>query len=202
VSIRVLHLASLSILACASLAGCRRPIPYDYAAEPDPRKNPYVLGVADRIRISVWQNQDLSTDAVVRPDGTVTMPLVGDIKAAGLAPDQLRETIRQRLQAYLKGSIPNITVAVTDVVSYRFTVSGAVFQGGSFTPGRYVTVMEAIAMAGGLTRFAKPDQIIVNRVEASTGQLRRIPIDYEKISSGAALAQNIVILPGDSVYVP
>jgi polysaccharide biosynthesis/export protein len=202
VSIRVLRLASLVVMAWTSLTGCPHAAnQFNYAAEPDPRKKPYVLGVADRVRISVWQNADLSTDAVVRPDGTVTMPLVGDIRAVGMTPDQLRETVRRRLQEYLKGSIPTITVAVTDVASYRFTVSGAVFQGGTFNPGRYVTVMEAIAMAGGLTRFAKPDQIIVNRVDAS-GKVRRIPIDYEKISAGEALNQNIVILGGDCVYVP
>jgi polysaccharide biosynthesis/export protein len=199
VSIRPHHLALLLALAAA---GCTPPVHYNYGSEPDPRGKPYVLGVGDRIHISVWQNQDLSTDAVVRPDGTVTMPLVGDIKAAGMTPTQLRAKIREHLGDYLKGAIPTITIAVTDVASYRFTVSGAVFQGGSFTPGRYVTVMEAIAMAGGLTRFAKGDQIIVNRIDPDTGRVRRIPINYDLISSGAALRQNIVILAGDSVYVP
>lgn len=196
-----LRVALCAALSCVLLAGCPKVTPYDHAQEPDPRKKPYVLGVADRIRISVWQNADLSGDAVVRPDGTVTMPLVGDLKAAGLSPEELRERIRNRLQEYIKGAIPAITVAVTEVASYRFTVSGNVFQGGSFTPGRYVTVMEALAMAGGLTRFAKSDLIIVNRIDAS-GKMRRIPINYEKIASGEALQQNIVILPGDAVYIP
>jgi polysaccharide export outer membrane protein len=200
VSIRAVRLVTCVLISGTMLAACPKPILYDYRNEPDPRGKPYVLGVADRIHVSVWQNQDLSSDAVVRPDGTVTMPLVGDIRAVGLTPTQLRDKIRAGLESYLK-DIPTITVAVTDVASYRFTVSGAVFQGGSFTPGRFVTVMEAIAMAGGLTRFAKGDEIVVNRIDAA-GKVRRIPINHDKISSGEALLQNIVILPGDSVYVP
>ena len=87
------------------------------------------------------------------------------------------------------------------VNSYRFTISGNVFNGGSFTPGKYVTIMEAIAMAGGLNRFADPEGIIINRTD-STGRVRRIPVNYDTIASGKSPEQNLVLLPGDTVYVP
>jgi len=184
-----------------STFACGKSKPFDYSKEPDPRNKPYLLGVSDQIRITVWQNADLSTEAVIRPDGTITLALLGDIKAAGLTPNQLKIKIKKRLENYIRASNPTVTVAVVAVNSYRFTVSGNVFTGGSFTPGKYVTIMEAIAMAGGLNRFADPTDIIINRTDA-TGRVRRIPINYDTIASGKTPEHNLVILPGDTIHVP
>lgn len=191
-----------AVLLAIVLTACAHRIKYsDYQNEPDPRRKPYVLGVADRIRIGVWQNQDLSTDALIRPDGTITLPLLGDITAAGHTTEDLRQIIIHGLNSYFKGTVPTVTIAVLEVGSYRITVSGNVFQPGAFAPGRYVTIMEVIAIAGGFTRYAKTKEIIINRTD-ERGVVRRIPVDYEAIAAGTAPEQNLVLLPGDTVYIP
>src|SRR5438128_297060 len=116
-------------IALVCLPGCVPNVTYDYSKEPDPRNTDYVVGVSDAIRINVWKNGELSTEATVRPDGTVTMSLIGDIKAAGRTSKELREEIGRRLSAYLKSEETPITVAVTAVNSYRFTVGGNVEHG-------------------------------------------------------------------------
>src|SRR4249919_1632752 len=111
------------LVALASACATTHP-PYDYASEPDPRKSEYVLGSSDVLRVTVWRNAELTTDAVVRPDGTIALPLVGDLRAGGRTPGQLRAEIVQRLGAYLKDEAAIVTVAVTAINSYRFVVSG------------------------------------------------------------------------------
>jgi len=170
-----------------------------YGQELDPRKHPYVIGTGDRLSVVVWQEPDLSRDVQVRPDGTVTLPLVGEVHAAGKTPTQLKEELKQRMQNYVKQ--PIVTVSVEAVASYRFTVSGNVAQNGIFAPGYYVTVAEAIAMAGGPTEYADGDDVVLIRTDPG-GQLRRIPIDYEAILDGDNPEQNIVVLPGDNLFVP
>jgi polysaccharide export outer membrane protein len=88
---------------------------YDYAKEPDPRRNEYVIGVADHLAIKVWKNPDLSTDAAVRPDGTITMPLIGDLTADGKTPSRLKEEITKALAKYVRDEGAVVTVAVTGV---------------------------------------------------------------------------------------
>src|SRR5262245_49671252 len=115
------------VVLLATLAGCPVSTPYyDYSKEPNPRKLEDVIGVSDKLLITVWKNPDLSTDAVVRPDGTITMPLIGDIKASGRTPSELRGEITTRLGNFIKDDSAVVTVAITEVNSYRFTVTGAV----------------------------------------------------------------------------
>ena len=188
------------LLLCAA---CSHKLPpYKYKAEPDPRSKPYVLGPSDQLHITVWRNPNLTTTATLRPDGTITMPLIGDLNAAGRTTDQLRGEIKRRLQAYVVGA--TVTVAVTQVNSYRFTVAGHVARPGLFTARSFVTVGEAVAMAGGPTRFARPERTIIVRQPGhyKKGRSRRIPVDYPSVAAGRKLRQNIVILPGDTVFVP
>lgn len=183
-----------------SLAGCpARGRSYNYKAEPDPRNTEYVVGPSDVLNISVWGHSDLTSSARVRPDGTITMPLAGDIKAAGKTANQVKEMVMKRLAAFI--STAKVTVAVTEVNSYRFTVSGNIARGGIFSPRRYITISEAIAMAGGPNRFASPEKTTLIRT-TEDGKVKRIPIDYKSISKGNKLEQNIVILRGDTIYVP
>lgn len=189
-------LAPLGTAGCAA-RGARNYAHYD--KEYDPRRQPYVIGVGDTLTIAVWQERDLSVDVHVRPDGTITMPLVGELRAAGRTTGQLRDDIKQRLGQYLKTAI--VTVAVNGVNSYRFTVAGNVAQTGIFNSNYYVTVSEAIAMAGGPNEYADADHVVIIRSDPS-GRLRRIPIDYEAILEGERPDQNIVILAGDTVFVP
>jgi len=168
-------------------------------ADADPRKRPYVIGAADVLRITVWNNPNLSTDAAVGPGGTITLPLVGELQVAGRTAASVQDEIAQHMAAYVKDAV--VTLAVVEVNSYRFTVAGNVEHRGMFTPRYYVTVSEAIALAGGPTRYASTGDIIVIRTTAR-GRALRIPIDYDEILSGKRSDQDIVILAGDTVLVP
>jgi polysaccharide export outer membrane protein len=192
----------LMILGLAVAAGCGPTITYDYTKEPDPRRKEYVIGVSDGLRISVWKNPELSGDTHVRPDGTITLPLVGDLQAAGLTPTQLKDAIREKLRAFVKDEAAVVTVAVTDPTSYRFTVSGNVEHPGVFSSRYYVTVLDAVALAGGLNRFAAPHQLTLVRVAPNGQILRRVPLDYERVSSGLHPEENLVLLSGDTLIVP
>ena len=187
---------SLLLVGCGSTLGN-----YDYAKEPDPRTKELVLGVGDVVGINVWENPGLNTEATIRPDGTITMPLVGDLKAAGRSPSALKEEIKKQLANFVKQQT-DITVAVRNWKSYRFTISGEVTKPGVFSSDQYVTVSEALAMASGLTRFAKRGEIHLLRRDPKTGETRQIPLDYDDLASGKRLDMNIYVLPGDSIYVP
>lgn len=180
-------------------SGCATTLPpYDYAREPNPRVGAYELGSADQLLITVWRNPNLTTEATIRPDGTITMPLIGDLRAAGRTSQQLRDEIKAKLQAYVVDA--NVTVAVRSVNSYAFTVSGNVARTGLFSVTRYVTVSEAVAMAGGPTRFASDVGMIIRR--GANGKLRRIPFSYTQVVSGEGPEQNLVVLSGDTIYLP
>jgi polysaccharide export outer membrane protein len=192
----------LAIALVMAASACGPSLPdYDYSKEPNPRRSEFVIGISDDLMITVWKNQQLTTAATVRPDGTITMPLVGDIVAAGKTPTTLRQEIQQRLAEYIKLEGSEITIAITGVNSYRFTVSGEVGQPGIYTAKVYVTVAEAIALAGGFTRFADRDDIVLMRRD-DKGQIRKIPIVYSLIASGEQPQMNLVVLSGDSLFVP
>jgi polysaccharide export outer membrane protein len=192
---------SLSLLLFATACGGSGAADYPhFGRERDPRNTPYVIGVGDRLEINVWKDEELSTEAFVRPDGTVTIPLIGDVTAAGRAPDDLKREIKQRLDRYVKD--PIVTVAVTEVNSYSFTVTGNVAHPGVFTNRSWVTISEAIALAGGPSRYGDSESVVVIRRDAPKARPRRIPIDYDAILDGDAPEQDIVVLPGDTIYVP
>lgn len=183
------------------LVGCSSPpLRYDWAKEPNPHKAEYVLGPSDQLRITVWRNPNLTTDGAVRPDGTVTMPLIGDLQAAGRSPKQLRDEIIKRLESFVKDAI--VTVAVSRVNSYHFTVAGKVARVGLFSAQRFVTVGEAIAMAGGPTRYSNSRATVVVRKDKASGKVRLIPVDYQAIASGKSPHMDITVLPGDTIHVP
>ena len=176
---------------------------YPYKDEPDPRNKELILGVGDVVGVNVWDNPGVNTEATIRPDGTITMPLVGDVKASGRTPSELREAIKAQLQNFLKLNAGNeVTVAVRSWKSYRFTLDGEVSKAGVFTSDHYVTVDDAIAMAGGLTRFARRSDIVLFRTDPRSGALRQIPLDYDLLASGKRIDMNIYVLPGDRIYVP
>ncbi len=197
-----LVLMLLTLLAAAGCAG--QEYDHNYGAEPDPRNSEITLGVGDIVSINVWGdgNAGLNTEATIRPDGTITMPLVGDLRAAGEKPSKLKQTIKTRLADFIKLQGTEVTVAVKEWRSYRFTIQGEVSRPGVMTASEYVTVAEAIAMAGDPTRFAKKSQIVLMRRDPATKQIKRIPIDYDLVASGKRPDMNIFVLPGDTIYVP
>ncbi len=199
---RTFSRAALVLALSVGATGCgARIYDYDYGKEYDPRKHEYVIGPADGLAINVWRNGDLSFQANVRPDGTITMPLIGDLQVAAKTPSQVRDEITKRMQAFVKDESAVVTVAVTQVASYRFTVSGAVQQAGIFSSDYYVTVAEAIAMAGGPTRFADTEEIKLIRL-GPDGNVREIPISYDLIKERQAPEMNLVLVTGDTVFVP
>jgi polysaccharide biosynthesis/export protein len=194
----------ISRLACmfafaVGVGGCATTA-YDYSKEPDPRKSEFVIGAGDVLRVNVWKNNELTGDARVRPDGTITMPLIGDVSAAGRTPSALKAEITKRLSAYVKDEASIVSVAVSDVNSYRFTVSGNVEHAGVQSSKYYVTASEAIAMAGGLNKFASPHKLVVIRNDKLG--FRRIPLDYARVASGQHPDEDLVMLTGDTLFVP
>jgi polysaccharide biosynthesis/export protein len=193
---RFLLILGLALAAC----GVKTPY-YDYAKEPNPRDLEYTIGVPDGLQITVWKNPELSTEATVRPDGTITMPLLGDIKAAGRTPSELKAEIGQRLQSFVKDEGAVVTIAVTSVASYKFTVSGNVNTPGVFGAQNYVNVAEAMALAGGPNRFAEPAGLVLIRKDKS-GKFKRIPINYDDVRSNKRPDMNLVLLAGDTLFMP
>jgi polysaccharide biosynthesis/export protein len=193
------RLALLSILLVTGCVGTAdRGALYAEAARDDPRGRPYVIGVADVVRVAVWKDPNLSSDVVVRPDGTVTLPLVGEVVASGRTVRALQAEVEKRLSTFAKDTV--VTVSVTEVNSYHFTVTGNVEHPGLFTPRYFMTVSEGIALAGGPNRYADASSMVI--VRTVRGRALRIPVDYERILSGKAPEQDLVLLAGDAVRVP
>jgi polysaccharide export outer membrane protein len=195
--VRIISLALVVVTWACGSGGPR----YPYADEPNPKERGFIIGVADRLRINVRNNNDLSSEVTVRPDGAITMPLIGDVRAEGKTPARLTKEIRDRLSQYIKDPTAVPTVEVIEINSYRFTVSGEVVSPGIYNSQRYVTVVEALNMGGGLSRFAKRDGIKVIRCCDAAGEKKKIPIDYDAILRGDT-EMNIYILAGDEVLVP
>jgi polysaccharide export outer membrane protein len=195
----------VSLLSMTFLAACGAPeIVYDpanYRKENNPSKHEYIIGVSDTLQVNVWRNPEVSSAATVRPDGTITLPLLGDVKVEGRTPTEVKNEVTKRLSAYVKDESAVVTVAVTGVNSYRFTVAGNCARPGIFTTRYYVTVAEAIAMAGGPTRFADTEQVILVRTDPN-GRVRQIPIDYDAVRSRDNPEQDLVLISGDTVFLP
>jgi polysaccharide export outer membrane protein len=197
-------MAALILASMTAACGGGKVIKYDpanYKNEYDPRKHEYIIGVADGLQVTVWRNPEVSSGATVRPDGTITMPLIGDLKVAGRTPSEVKTEVQKRLAQFVKDESAVVTVAVTGVNSYRFTVSGNVGRAGIFETRYYVTVAEAIAMAGGPTRFADTESVLLIRTDRD-GRVRQIPINYDAIRSRDKPEQDLVLMSGDTVFLP
>jgi len=190
-------LASLMSLVLASVGCGAATSSYDYKKEPDPRTSEYQVGPLDQLKVVVWKNQELSADVVVRPDGVVTLPLIGDVKASGRTPSQIQKEISQRYANFIRVEESVVSVGVTQVNSLSFTISGNVEKAGVYQVKTYVTVLEAIATAGGANKYAGNSAYIVRGTPS-----RKIPIDLKQASSGEHPEQNVVVLRGDLIVVP
>ncbi len=159
----------------------------------------YIIGPDDVLGVLFWRDKDMSVEqTVVRPDGMVTLPLLNDVKAAGLSPDQFREAIMKAASQYIED--PNVTVVVKQINSRKVYVTGAVIKPGSFSLTTPTTVMQALAMAGGLSEFAKKEDVAVIRI--TDGKTQRLRFNYSDVLKGKKLEQNIELKPGDTVVVP
>ncbi len=158
----------------------------------------YTLGPEDVLLISVWKDEQLTREVVVRPDGMISFPLVGDVPAEGRTVEDLRMDLAKRLIKYIPAV--NLTVAVIKPLSYKVYVVGRVAKPGEFLVGHYTDVLQALSRAGGLTPFAAENDIkVVRRV---TGQQQTFPFRYGDVRKGLELEQNIILQRGDVVMVP
>ena len=172
-------------------------------APPDapPRVAPptdYVIGTDDELSIMFWRDKDMSSDAVVRPDGKITLPLINDIQAAGLTPEQLRQRLNTEAARFLEN--PSASVFVKAINSRKVFITGEVTKPGPYPLTGPMTVLQLIATAGGLRDFAKRSEIVIMRSEGNK-QLS-FAFDYDAISKRNKLDQNIMLKPGDTVLVP
>lgn len=162
----------------------------------------YFIGVDDTIRINVWKNADLSVAVPVRPDGMVSMPLIGDVKAAGLAPEEVAANIKKRLASFVRN--PNVTVMVTGLRSHtyltRLRITGAVRKASSLNYRQGMTVLDAILEVGSITDFASPNNTKLYR--NINGKTRVIQIYLGDILNDGKLETNIDLRPGDIITVP
>lgn len=170
----------------------------DAARAAEARDPAYRIGPEDGLEISVWKDDSLKSTVLVRPDGGISFPLVGELPVAGLTATQVREEIVTRLRRFVPDA--EVTVSVVRVASYRVYVTGRVNRPGEFAVGRTLDVLQALSLAGGMTPFADESEIRIIRREGAR-QLS-IPFDYRQLRKGQGLAQNILLRSGDVVLVP
>ena len=168
------------------------------AAEDDSFGETYRIQPGDVLDVSVWKEEDLVKQVLVRPDGGMSFPLAGDIQAAGKSVAELQKLITERLTKYIPD--PVVTVATLKLDGNKVYVIGKVARPGEFQANRYMDVVQALSMAGGMTPYAADNKITVLRRE--NGKQRSIPFRYGDIEKGEDLEQNIILQSGDVVVVP
>ena len=161
--------------------------------------NAFVIGVDDVLAVSVWKEPDVSRSVPVRSDGKISLPLVGEVTAAGETPKKLEVEIGKRLQNYI--SEPEVTVMVQEVKSQKINILGQVSKPGSYPLTNTMTVLDAIALAGGFRDFAKQKGIYVLRQTADGNQVR-LPFNYKEVIKGKNANQNVTLEPRDTVVIP
>ncbi len=158
----------------------------------------YRIGAEDVLNISVWKEEELDREVIVRPDGGISFPFAGDVKAAGRTPMQLQKALTLRVQKFIPDAM--VTVSVTKLAGLRIYVIGKVKKSGQFVIGRYVDVLQALTLAGGLDIYASEKKIKVLR--RSNGKEIVFPFNYSAVKNGENLAQNILLQNDDVVVVP
>jgi polysaccharide biosynthesis/export protein len=185
-----------------------QPAPAPQPAAPVPAPGPqtpavvvpagYVIGPEDVLTVVVWREKDLSLDVTVRPDGRVTLPLINDVVAQGLTPEQLRDEIKTQVSKFVED--PSVTVTVKQINSRRVYITGMVGKAGAYPLTASTTVVQLIALAGGLQEFADSKNIIIMRTE--NGKPTALRFNYKEVLNRKNLRQNVELRPGDTVVVP
>lgn len=189
----------LLCVACASTSSSSHPEPPTNATTIDS----YLIGVDDIVQVNVWRNPELGITEPVRPDGKITVPLVGDVMAGGRAPDDVAAEIQKKLGDFVRE--PRVTVILTDLRSHeylsRVRVTGAVKQPISIPYRQGMTVLDAVLAAGGLTEFAAPDHSDLYR-KTGEGNTQTYPVRLDRILDKGDLSTNFKVAPGDVITVP
>jgi polysaccharide export outer membrane protein len=187
-----------AVVANPVLAQTASPAHEADASAAKPHDDSFVIGNDDVLAINVWKEPDISRSIPVRSDGKISLPLVGEVQAAGLTPLKLEKDIASKLKNFI--SEPEVTVMVQQVNSQKFNILGQVVRPGSYVIANSPTVLDAIALAGGFRDFAKQKSIYVLRPGGSADS--RIPFNYKDVSQGKNMSQNIKLQPGDTIIVP
>jgi len=159
----------------------------------------YVIGSGDVLSIVVWREKDLTQEVVVRPDGKISLPLLNDVAASGLTPEQLRTRIADSAKTFFKEP-PSVTVVVKQINSTRVFITGMVLHPGAYVLTGPTTVLQLIAIAGGFADFANRNKILIARIE--NGTQRSYFFSYDEVVKKGSLAQNILLKAGDTIVVP
>jgi polysaccharide biosynthesis/export protein len=157
----------------------------------------YVIGPEDGLHIAVWKEADLTATLPVRPDGKISLPLLNDVQASGLTPQQLADSVTEKLKKYIAD--PRVTVVVTQINSKRIYMVGEVLHSGAMPMLPNMTVLQALSSAG-LNQFANTKRIYVLRNE--NGKQQKLPVNYRKLVKGEQIEQNYALQPGDTIVVP
>ena len=168
----------------------------DKAIEQAPTE--YQIGPGDVLNISVWKEEGMQLEVLVKPDGGITFPLAGDIKASGLTTSELTSQIQNKLKRYIPN--PVVTVSVVQAVSNKIYVVGKVNRPGEYQATRYMDVLQALSLAGGLTPYADSDEISI--IRRTNGDKKVFKFDYDEVVSGNQLESNIILQAGDTIAVP
>ncbi len=158
----------------------------------------YLIGPSDVLEIIVWKEEDLTREVMVRPDGRITLPLINDIVAAGKTPMQLKDEIEKKLREYI--DMPVVTVIVKGIESKYYYVIGEIANPGGYLLSKPITILQALALAGGFSEWAKKDKIMVIRT-LDDGQKKILNFNYEAIAKGRKVT-DFYLKPGDVVVVP
>jgi len=164
-----------------------------------PHDDSFVIGADDVLAVNIWKEPEISRAVPVRSDGKISLPLVGEVQAAGQTPRQLEQEIAKKLQSYI--SEPEVTVIVQQINSQKYNILGQVTRPGSYPLTNALTVLDAIAVAGGFRDFAKKKSIYVLRQNSDGGQ-SRMPFNYSDVIKGKNRAQNVKLQPRDTIVVP
>ena len=175
-----------------------RPAPVAVVQNPVPPPPGYVIGAEDVLQILFRYDQDLTTEVTVRPDGMISLPMLSDVHAAGLTPEQLRDQVTESAKRFIED--PAVTVIVRTINSRKVFITGEVTRPGPYNLTTPTTVVQLIAMAGGLTEFADKGKITIMRME--NGKPVSYKFNYKDVANGRNLKQNIELRPGDTVIVP
>jgi polysaccharide biosynthesis/export protein len=159
----------------------------------------YLIGPSDVLSISVWKDTELTRTVLVRPDGKITLPLIGELEVNGLTAANVQRLLAQKLKAYI--SDPQVAVIVQEVKSRTYSVLGKITKPGSYELGKPTTVLEAIAIAGSFLDFAKPSKIYIIR-PVSGGTTQTLYFDYKRVIKGHNPEQNIELKNGDTIVIP
>jgi polysaccharide export outer membrane protein len=186
----------LAALALSFVCACSAAPSYNWKQE---SALGYRIGPGDVMKVNVWKHDEISQQVTVRPDGAFSIPLIGDVPATGRSAAEIAMDVQARLHKFYQDD-PPVSVQVSEVKSYKIYVIGEVQKPGEYAPSHEVTVLMGLSLAGGFTRFANADRIVIVRRDAR-GE-RRIPFSYSAVVEHGELEQNIALQLGDTVIVP